>query len=31
VIGRERAERARDFINALETRPNVAELAVLLA
>jgi 2-methylcitrate dehydratase PrpD len=31
VIGRERAERARDFVNSLETQPNVAELAVLLA
>jgi 2-methylcitrate dehydratase PrpD len=31
VIGRERAERARDFVNSLETQRNVAELAVLLA
>ncbi len=31
VIGRERAERARDFVLALETRPDVAELAALLA
>jgi 2-methylcitrate dehydratase PrpD len=31
VIGRERAERARDFVSSLETRPNVAELAALLA
>jgi 2-methylcitrate dehydratase PrpD len=31
VIGRERAERARDFVNSLETQPDVAELAALLA
>jgi 2-methylcitrate dehydratase PrpD len=31
VIGRERAERARDFVNSLETQRNVAELAALLA
>jgi 2-methylcitrate dehydratase PrpD len=31
VIGRERAERARDFAYALERQPNVAELAALLA
>jgi 2-methylcitrate dehydratase PrpD len=30
VIGRERTERARDFVNSLETQPNVAELAALL-
>ena len=31
VIGRDRAEQARDFVLALETRPNVAELAAVLA
>jgi 2-methylcitrate dehydratase PrpD len=31
VIGRERAERARDFVNSLETQRNVAELVALLA
>jgi 2-methylcitrate dehydratase PrpD len=31
VIGRDRAESARDFVLSLETRPNVAELAALLA
>jgi 2-methylcitrate dehydratase PrpD len=31
VIGRERAERGRDFVNSLEKQPNVAELAALLA
>jgi 2-methylcitrate dehydratase PrpD len=31
AIGRDRAERARDFVLSLEARPNVAELAVLLA
>ena len=31
VIGRARAESARDFVLSLETRPNVAELAALLA
>ena len=31
AIGRERAERVCDFVVSLETRPNVAELAALLA
>jgi 2-methylcitrate dehydratase PrpD len=31
AIGRDRAERTRDFVLSLETRPNVAELAALLA
>jgi 2-methylcitrate dehydratase PrpD len=31
AIGRDRAERARDFVLSLEACPNVAELAVLLA
>jgi 2-methylcitrate dehydratase PrpD len=31
VIGRDRAERVRDFVNSLETQRNVAELAALLA
>jgi 2-methylcitrate dehydratase PrpD len=31
IIGRERAERARDFVWSLETRPNVAELIALLS
>jgi 2-methylcitrate dehydratase PrpD len=31
AIGRDRAERARDFVLSLEARPNVAELASLLA
>ncbi|MGA2943321.1 MAG: MmgE/PrpD family protein [Xanthobacteraceae bacterium] len=31
VIGRNRVERARDFVNSLETQRNVAELALLLA
>jgi 2-methylcitrate dehydratase PrpD len=30
VIGRERTERARDFVSSLEAQPNVAELAALL-
>ena len=31
VIGRERAERARDFVQSLETQPDVRELIALLA
>jgi 2-methylcitrate dehydratase PrpD len=31
VIGRERAERARDFVQSLETQPDMRELIVLLA
>jgi 2-methylcitrate dehydratase PrpD len=31
VIGRERAERAREFVGSLETRPDVRELIALLA
>ena len=31
VIGRERAERARDFVAALEKQPNVQDLVALLA
>ena len=31
VIGRDRAEQARDFVLSIEARPNVAELAALLA
>jgi hypothetical protein len=31
VIGRERAERARDFVAALEKAPNVQGLVALLA
>jgi 2-methylcitrate dehydratase PrpD len=31
VIGRERAERARDFVAALENKPNVQGLVALLA
>ncbi len=31
VIGRDRAERARDFVLALETQPDIAELIALLA
>jgi hypothetical protein len=31
VIGRERAERARDFVHALETQPDMRALIALLA
>ena len=31
VIGRERAERARDFVHALDTQPDMRELIALLA
>jgi hypothetical protein len=31
VIGRERSERARDFVAALEKKPNVQGLVALLA
>ena len=31
VIGRERSERARDFVAALEKQPNVQGLVALLA
>jgi 2-methylcitrate dehydratase PrpD len=31
VIGRERAERARDFVLALETQPDMTALVALLA
>jgi hypothetical protein len=31
VIGRDRAERARDFVLALETQPDMRELIALLA
>ena len=31
VIGRERSERARDFVAALENKPNVQDLVALLA
>jgi hypothetical protein len=31
VIGRERAERARDFVRSLEQKPDVQELIALLA
>jgi len=31
VIGRERSERARDFVAALENKPNVQGLVALLA
>jgi 2-methylcitrate dehydratase PrpD len=31
VIGHERAERARDFVHALDTRPDMRELIALLA